>query len=154
MHKKKIYDLKIAIERLKSYCALQDKCQWDIKQKMQDWGLLEISQDYIMEQLIQEDYINEERYSRSFCRGKFKIKKWGKLKIINELKKKYISEICIKKGLEEINDLEYNLELNKQYQKKKASLKEKNIFLKNKKIATFLISKGYESDIVWNKINE
>ena len=154
MHKKKIYDIKIAVERLKSFCALQDKCQWDVKQKMQDWGLLKISQDYIMEQLIQEDYINEERYSRSFCRGKFKIKKWGKIKIINELKKKYISEICIKKGLEEINDLEYNLELNKQYQKKKASLKDKNIFFKNKKIAAFLISKGYESDIVWNIINE
>ena len=154
MHNKRIYDIKIAIERLKNYCALQDKCQWDVKQKMQEWGLLEISQDYIMEQLIQEDYINEERYSRSFFRGKFKIKKWGKLKIINELKKKHISEACIKKGLEEIQDSEYNVELNNQYQKKKASIKEKNIFIKNKKIANFLISKGYESNLVWNKINE
>ena len=119
MHKKRIYDIKIAVELLKSYCALQDKCQWDIKQKMQEWGLLEISQDHIMELLIQENYINEERFSRSFCRGKFKIKKWGKLKIINELKKKYISEKCITKGLEEIKDSEYHTELNNQYQKKK-----------------------------------
>ncbi len=154
MRKKKIYDIKIAIERLRIYCALQDKCQWDVKQKMQEWGLLKISQDHIMQLLIEEKYIDEERYSRSFCRGKFKIKKWGKVKITNELKKKYISAICITKGLEEIKDSEYDKELEKQYQKKKNSLlEERNIFMKNKKIATFLITKGYESDLVWNKIS-
>mgnify|MGYP001298911791 FL=1 len=154
MRKKKIYDIKIAIERLRLYCALQDKCQWDVKQKMREWGLLKISQDHIMQLLIEEKYIDEERYSRSFCRGKFKIKKWGKVKITNELKKKNISAICISKGLEEIKDSEYDKELEKQYQKKKNSLlEERNIFMKNKKIASFLITKGYESNLVWNKIS-
>ena len=154
MRKKKIYDIKIAIERLRVYCALQDKCQWDVKQKMREWGLLKISQDHIMQLLIEEKYIDEERYSRSFCRGKFKIKKWGKVKITNELKKKNISAICISKGLEEIKDSEYDKELEKQYQKKKNSLlEERNIFMKNKKIASFLITKGYESNLVWNKIS-
>ena len=119
MTQKRVYNIKIAIERLRNYCALEDKCQWDVKQKMHEWGLLKISQDHIMELLIQEKYIDEERYSRSFCRGKFKIKKWGKIKITNELKKKCISEICITKGLEEIKDTEYHEELHKQYQKKK-----------------------------------
>ena len=154
MPNKRVYDIKIAIERLRNYCALQDKCQWDVIQKMQEWGLLKISQDHILELLIQQKYVDEERYSRSFCRGKLRIKKWGKIKITNELKKKYISEVCITKGLEEINDSEYQEELDKQYHKKNATLKEKNQFIKKKKIAVYLISKGYESNLVWDKLRE
>ena len=119
MCKKRVYNIEIAIERLKNYCSLEDKCQWDVKQKMKEWGLPKISQDQIMELLINQKYIDEERYSKSFCRGKFKIKKWGKIKITNELQKKNISELYIAKGLEEINDAEYHKELDKQYQKKK-----------------------------------
>lgn len=152
MCKKRVYNIEIAIERLKNYCSLEDKCQWDVKQKMKEWGLPKISQDQIMELLINQKYIDEERYSKSFCRGKFKIKKWGKIKITNELQKKNISELYIAKGLEEINDAEYHKELDKQYQKKKDAINEKNNFIKNKKIATFLITKGYESNLVWNKI--
>ena len=154
MPNKRVYDIKIAIERLRNYCALQDKCQWDVIQKMQEWGLLKISQDHILELLIEEKYVDEERYSRSFCRGKFRIKKWGKIKITKELKKKYISEVCITKGLEEINDSEYQEELDKQYHKKNETLKEKNKFIKKKKIAVYLISKGYESNLVWDKLRE
>jgi regulatory protein len=154
MLKKRVYDIKIAVERLRNYCALQDKCQWDVIKKMQEWGLLKISQNHILEMLIQEQYVDEERYSRSFCRGKFNIKKWGKIKITNELKKKKISAVCISKGLEEINDLEYQNELDNQFHKKKCSINEKNYFIKKKKLATYLINKGYESDLVWNKISE
>jgi len=154
MLNKRVYDINIAIERLKNYCALQDKCQWDVIQKMQEWGLLEVSKNHILELLIQEKYVDEERYSRSFCRGKFRIKKWGKIKISNELKKKCISEVCITKGLEEINDFEYQEELNKQYHKKKSVIKEKNYFIKKKKIATYLINRGYENNLVWDKLRE
>ena len=154
MLNKRVYDINIAIERLKNYCALQDKCQWDVIQKMQEWGLLEVSKNHILELLIQEKYVDEERYSRSFCRGKFRIKKWGKIKISNELKKKYISKVCITKGLEEINDFEYQKELNKQYHKKKSIIKEKNYFIKKKKIATYLINRGYENNLVWDKLRE
>jgi regulatory protein len=146
--------IKIAIERLRNYCALQDKCQWDVIQKMQEWGLLEDSQNHILELLIEEKYVDEERYSRSFCRGKFRIKKWGKIKISNELKKKKISEVSINKGLEEISNFEYQEELDMQYHKKKKFIKEKNYFIKKKKIATYLINKGYESNVVWNKLKE
>ena len=90
MNDKRVYDIQIAIERLKNYCALQDRCQWDVTQKMNEWGLLEMTQNHILEILIQEKYIDEERFAESFCRGKFLIKKWGKIKISNELKKKKI----------------------------------------------------------------
>ena len=154
MPNKIIYDIKTTTERLKNYCALQEKCSWDVKQKMNEWNVPKISQDHLLKIIIREKYVDEERYSRLFCRGKFKIKKWGRIKIKNELKKKYISDIHIAKGLKEIENSEYQNELNKQYQKKRDSIKEKNHFLKKKKIAISLINKGYESNLVWEKLRE
>ena len=154
MHNKRVYDIKIAIERLKNYCALQDRCQWDVTQKMKEWGLLEMTQNHILEILIQEKYVDEERFTQSFCRGKFLIKKWGKVKITNELKKKKISDICIKKGLEEIDLTEYDLLLENLLTKKNDTLKDKNHFTRKSKLARFLIQRGFEGNLVWDKIRE
>ena len=154
MHNKRVYDIKIAIERLKNYCALQDRCQWDVAQKMKEWGLLEMTQNHILEILIQEKYVDEERFAQSFCRGKFLIKKWGKVKITNELKKKKISDICIKKGLEEIDLTEYDLLLENLLTKKNDTLRDKNYFTRKSKLARFLIQRGFEGNLVWDKIRE
>ena len=154
MHDKRVYDLKIAIERLKNYCALQDRCQWNVTQKMKEWGLLEMTQNHILEILIQEKYVDEERFAQSFCRGKFLIKKWGKVKITNELKKKKISDICIKKGLEEIDLTEYDLLLEDLLTKKNDTLRDKNHFTRKSKLARFLIQRGFEGNLVWDKIRE
>jgi regulatory protein len=154
MHNKRVYDIKIAIERLKNYCALQDRCQWDVTQKMKEWGLLEMTQKHILEILIQEKYVDEERFTQSFCRGKFLIKKWGKVKITNELKKKKISDICIKKGLEEIDLTEYDLLLENLLTKKNDTLRDKNHFTRKSKLARFLIQRGFEGNLVWDKIRE
>ena len=148
------YSTKLAIERIKNYCLKEDKCQLDIIKKMEEWGISKISQDHILDILIKEKYLDEERYSSSYCRGKFRMKKWGKMKIINALRGKKISKASINKGLEEINDSEYKIELEKQYQKKKKTTREKNHFIKQKKIATYLISKGYESDLVWDTLKK
>ena len=154
MHNKRVYDITIAIERLKNYCALQDRCQWDVTQKMKEWGLLEMTQNYILEILIQEKYVDEERFAQSFCRGKFLIKKWGKVKITNELKKKKILDICIKKGLEEIDLTEYDLLLENLLAKKNNTLRDKNHFTRKSKLARFLIQRGFEGNLVWDKIRE
>lgn len=154
MHNKRVYDIKIAIERLKDYCALQDRCQWDVTQKMKEWGLLEMTQNHILEILIKEKYVDEERFTQSFCRGKFLIKKWGKVKITNELKKKKISDICIKKGLEEIDLTEYDLLLENLLTKKNDTLRDKNHFTRKSKLARFLIQRGFEGNLVWDKIRE
>ena len=154
MHNKRVYDIKIAIERLKNYCALQDRCQWDVTQKMKEWGLLEMTQNHILEILIQEKYVDEERFTQSYCRGKFLIKKWGKVKITNELKKKKISDICIKKGLEEIDLTEYDLLLENLLTKKNDTLRDKNHFTRKSKLARFLIQRGFERNLVWDKIRE
>lgn len=154
MRNKRVYDIKIALELLKNFCTLQDRCQFDVIQKMKEWGLLELTQDHVLEILITDKYIDEERYAQSFCRGKFRIKKWGRMKITSELRKKQISNICINKGLKEIEDKEYEILLNNLLEKKNNSLKDKNHFARKKKIASFLIQRGFEGNLVWDKIRE
>ena len=154
MHNKRVYDINIAIERIKNYCALQDRCQWDVIQKLREWGLQQATKDHILEILITNKFIDEERFSTSFCRGKFSIKNWGKRKIINELRRKQISSICINTGLKEIDEKEYDLVLEKLFYQKERSIKDKNQFIRKTKIANFLIQRGFENNLVWNKIRE
>lgn len=154
MHNKRVYDINIAIEHIKNYCTLQDRCQWDVLQKLREWGLQQATKDHILEILITDKFIDEERFSISFCRGKFRIKNWGKRKIVNELRRKQISSICINTGLKEINDKEYDLVLEKLFYQKEKSIKDKNQFIRKTKIANFLIQRGFENNLVWDKIRE
>lgn len=151
---KRVYNIKTAIERLKKYCSSAEKCNFDVVQKIKDLGLKDSSKDYILKILNDENFINEERFTRAFCRGKFLIKKWGKVKIRSELTKKNISQTSIKLGFEEINEEEYLQQLNNLLNRKKNSLNDKNIFVKKKKIANYLVTKGYESNLVWCLLSE
>ena len=148
------YDIKNLIEQLKSYCAIQERCSNDIVTKMKSWRITNKNQNKILEILIQEDFINDKRYSKSFCRGKFRIKKWGKIKIVNELKRKNINTTTIISSLNEISDMDYSKELDTQFNKKKQSITTLNYYEKKKKIANYLIGKGYESNLVWEKLRE
>ena len=154
MYNKRVYDIRIALERIKSYCALQDRCQWDVLQKLSEWGLQQATKDHILELLITDKFVDEERFSVSFCRGKFRIKNWGKHKITNELKRKQISIICINIGLKEIDDNDYNQVLEKLFHQKNNILKDKSHFTRKTKIASFLIQRGFENNLVWDKIRE
>ena len=104
--------------------------------------------------LIEEGFVDEEQFSESFCRGKFRIKKWGRLKIVNALKRKNISDFCITKGLQQIKEAEYYKTLQEIYEKKKLSFNENNQFIKKGKIAKHLQQKGFESSLVWELINK
>ena len=114
---------------------------------MRDWGVEEYIIDNIVADLIIEKFIDERRFAESFCRGKFRIKKWGKIK------KRRISNSCINKGLEQIDLKEYSLLLNELFKKKKNSIKEKNKFIRNGKIAKYLQQKGFENNLIWELIN-
>ena len=135
MQNNKQYNVREVTERIQSFCAIQDRSQYEVKKKMRDWGVEEYIIDNIVADLIIEKFIDERRFAESFCRGKFRIKKWGKIKIKNELKKRRISNSCINKGLEQIDLKEYSLLLNELFKKKKNSIKEKNKFIRNGKIA-------------------
>lgn len=154
MQKNKTYNIKETTEKIQSFCALQDRCQWEVENKMRQWGVEEYIIENIVTDLILEKFIDEQRFSESFCRGKFRIKRWGKVKIKNELTLRKISFSCIQKGLEQINDKEYYSVLKELYEKKKSSIKDKNQFIKKGKIVKYLQQKGFESNLIWQLINK
>lgn len=154
MQKNKTYNIKEAIEKIKHYCAIQDRCQWETERKLKEYGLDDDVIDSIIGDLILEKYVDEQRFAESFCRGKFRIKRWGKVKIKNELKNRNISENCINIGMSQIDETEYINNLEKFYKKKRDSLKDKNHFTRKGKIAKHLQQKGFESNLIWDLINK
>jgi regulatory protein len=137
-----------ALEKARYWCALQERCHQEMRYKLFSWGLKEEAASQIISQLIGDGFLNEERFARSFVRGKFRIKHWGRIKIVNELKKKKISAYCIRKGLEEIEEQEYMETLTKLFEKRKKEIKERNPWRRKAKIVYFLVSKGYEQGLV------
>ncbi len=154
MQNNKVYTVKEATERIQSYCAIQDRCQWEVEKKMKEWGISDKIIENILTDLILDKFVNEERFSESFCRGKFRIKRWGRVKIKNELKIKKISNNCIDKGLLQIEKKEYMKVLKDLYLKKRDSLKDTNQFVRKGKIAKHLQQKGFESKLIWELINK
>ena len=154
MQEKKTYNIKEAIEKIKNYCAIQDRCQWETERKLKEYGLDDDVIESIMVDLILEKYVDEQRFAKSFSRGKFRIKRWGKVKIKNELRNRNISEYCINIGISQIDEMEYINNLEKFYIQKRDSLKDKNDFIRKGKIATYLQQKGFESNLIWDLINK
>ncbi len=148
------YDVvnEVALNKLRHYCAYQERCHEEVRNKLLSLKIYGNSLEEIINKLIEDDFLNEERYAKAYAGGKFRIKKWGKNKIINELKKRKISEYCIKKGLSEIEADEYISTMNELIQSALKRYKSKNPFETKNKAAKFLISKGYESNLVWNRL--
>lgn len=144
-----------AFQKIKQYCAYQERSHSEVKDKLYGYGLNRKEVDEQISKLIEENYLNEERFAIQFAGGKFRIKKWGRVKIKYELRKKQVSDYCIKKALSSIGEEEYERTLNKLFEEKRASLRsEKNIFIKKKKIQDHLLQKGYEAELVRVLIGE
>ena len=141
-------------EKMKNYCAREERAKSDVIKKMDLLGLSNENQQYIIDVLLNENYLNEKRFSQSFCRGKFKTKNWGKRKIIYALKKKCIAENYIEQAIQSISEKEYLEVLDKLFNQKKRKTLDANIFIRKKKIANFLIQRGFESSLVWEKMKE
>ena len=138
-----------ALPKLKQYCAYQERCHSEVKDKLYSYGVFKNDAEEIISKLIEENYLNEERFAIHFAGGKFRIKQWGKVKIKYELKQKNVSDYCIKKALNEIEDADYKKLLYKLAGLKLKTLKsEKNIFIKKRKLQDFLLQKGFETDLV------
>jgi len=152
---KKYHSKQEAIEKLKHYCAYQDRCQSEVKYKLIDLGIRGDDIDDVLLELLQGDYVNEERFARSFARGKFLMKAWGKNKITVKLKEKQVSKYCIEKGLTEIEDEAYMQTLKKVVAKKWESLRQQKYSqTKKQKVAAFAIQRGFESHLVWAELKE
>ena len=140
--------------KLKHYCSYQDRCHNEVENKLSKFNLISQAKDQILFNLINEDYLNETRFCKSFVRGKFKIKNWGKRRIIQELKSRKISEFNIKKGLSEINEIEYLEKFENLFNKKLSSLENLNRIDKKKKIFSYLQYRGWETNLIYEKINQ
>tara|TARA_Y100000766_G_scaffold78446_1_gene66687 strand:- start:1978 stop:2424 length:447 start_codon:yes stop_codon:yes gene_type:complete len=143
-----------ALEKMKKYCAYQERCQSEVRQKLYDFELHNNDIENILCSLIEQNFINEERFAKNFVRGKFRQKKWGKIKIKQHLKQKQISDYCIKTGLEVIDTEDYLTTLNSIISKKEKLISEENNFIKKQKIAKYAINKGFENDLVWDHLSD
>ena len=139
-------DLRTMITR---YCEYQDRCQKEVRNKLYENGARKDEVEEIMIELISNKTIDEERYARNFARGKFRIKNWGKRKIVYELKQDQISDYCIKKGLSEIDEEEYLQTLERLTIMKMPEIeKDKNLFTRRAKLQRYLSQKGYEHELI------
>ena len=139
-----------AYQKLKHYCAYQDRCHSEVKTKAYSFGLRKSEVEELTSKLIGENCLNEERFAKAFAGGKFRIKQWGRIKIRSELKNKQISYYCIAAALDEIDDLKYKETLHKLAVKRWNSIKGAgtNLFVKMTKTRDHLLLKGYEANLV------
>jgi regulatory protein len=148
------YTPKEALPRLRKYCAYQERCHQELKQKMYGWNMYGSDIDQLITQLIEEGFLNEERYAKALAGGKFRQKGWGRKKIENTLKMKGISGYLLSAAMKEIDGDDYKKKLVLLLEKKKRTLKSETVMNEKQKLARFAIGKGYEPEMVWVAVNE
>ena len=146
------YTIDEAKKKIESYCTYQDRCHKEVANKLREMGMIPRAIDQIIGHLIQENFLNEERFAKSYARGKFNIKKWGKKRIVNELKMRDISKYNIASALKEIDENDYLNTLDLLAEKRLSAIREKNIQTRRKKLADYLLYRGWESHLVYDKI--
>lgn len=144
----------VALEKMKNWCAYQERSQFEVRNKLFEYGIFNEEAENIISQLIQENFLNEERFALAFARGKFRIKRWGRIKIKLELKQHKVSEYCISKALKQIDGNEYFATLEKIIEKKTKEIRESNKIKKQYKIIKYAMSRGYEQDIIMDAIKK
>lgn len=137
-----------ALQKLRQYCAYQERSHSEVIQKLWELGVRKAEHDEIVSSLIEEDYLNEERFAIQFAGGKFRMKNWGRKRIYYALKEKKVSEYNIRKAMKEIPDDAYEKTLLQLAEKKYASLKDEQYLVRKKKTMDYLMQKGYEPELV------
>jgi regulatory protein len=148
---KKVYQLDEARLKIERYCVYQERCHQEVEMKLREMQLIPEAVEKILLHLLENDFINETRFSQAFARGKFSIKKWGRNRIVNELKKRKISTYNINLALKEIDDKDYIKTFDELAEKRLKQITEKNKYKKRKKFADYLLYRGWESDLVYEK---
>ncbi len=138
-----------ALIRAEATCAYQERCQQEMRDKLYDWGLHSLEVENIIARLITDNFLNEERFAIAFAGGKFRIKKWGRIKIKLELKKRKISDYCIRKAMQQIDDTDYAKTIRDLIAKKSKEIKGGKEYIRKYKIAKFVASRGFEQDLIW-----
>ena len=134
MNSKKSYTVQEIQQKIAQYCVYQDRCHKEVEEKIKSFDLIPEAREMILLNLMKDNFLNEERFAKSFARGKFRIKHWGKNRIVNELKIRDISPYNIKTALKEIDDKEYINTIYKITEKRNNVISETNHYKRKKKI--------------------
>jgi regulatory protein len=148
------YTIEEATKKLEHYCAYQERCHKEVKQKLKDMNMIPEASDMIVVHLLEQNFLNEERFAKAYAKGKFRIKKWGKYRITLELKRKEISKFNLNEALKEIDEEEYIDVFNDLAEKRNNSLKETDKYKRRKKLIDYLLYRGWETFLVYDKANE
>lgn len=143
-----------ARQKIYAYCSYQERSHQEVRTKLFGYGLYSSEVDEILSHLITEGFLNEERFAKAFAGGKFRIKNWGRVKIIHELEAKGLTSNCIRSGLKEIDEGDYQEVLHDLLMKKNEHLEGEDPFTKRDKLAKYGIQKGFESELVWKQVRE
>ncbi len=149
----KTYTVEEAKRALERYCVYQDRCHKEVEQKLRDYRMIPEACEIIIIHLIEHHFLNEERFSKSFARGKFRIKKWGKQRIVRELKFRNISEYNIKTALKEIDEDDYLKTFHQLAEKRFLAITEANKYKKKKKLTDYLLYRGWETNLIYEKVD-
>ncbi len=135
---------------MQRYCAYQERCHKEVRGKLLDIEVYGDDLEEIMMALVQEDYLNEERFARSFARGKFRLKQWGKMRISAELKKRDISDYCQRKAMTEIDQEEYLATAHKLGEKLMREYSGQPEYVRKQKIIRRMATRGYEFELIYS----
>lgn len=140
--------------KLYRYCAYQERCHQEVEEKLRELGVRGDSSDEVINHLISEGFLNEERFAKNFASGKFRLKHWGRLKIVRELEQRNVSTHCIRAGLREIDEREYAISLGELLKRKASQTEAANVFTLRDKVSRFAIQKGFEPELVWTLLKQ
>ena len=150
----KSYSLEEATRAAEHFCAYQERCHQDVERKLKKIGMIDDAIDQIIPHLLQHNFLNETRFAKVFAGGKFRIKKWGRVRIVRELKMRGLNKRTIDLGLAEIPDGDYLKTFDTLSRKRNDQLTETNKFKRRKKLADYLLYRGWESHLVYAKAKE
>lgn len=145
--KVKITDVNVAMAKAEHYCAYQERSQQEVRNKLYEWGLWTDAVENIITKLIEDNYLNEERFANAYTKGKFNQKAWGKIKIKQGLKLKHVPPVLIKKALATIDANQYISTLTRLLEKKATTLSEKAGNKRRYKLQQYAYSRGFETDL-------
>ncbi|MFL0353234.1 regulatory protein RecX [Xanthomarina sp. GH4-25] len=150
----KTYTVEEAKRRLENYCAYQERCHKEVVKKLQGMRMIPEAIDVVVVHLLEHDFLNETRFAKTYVRGKFRVKKWGKRRLELELKKREISRFNRLEAFKEISEADYLSTFHALAEKKAESIRETNPLKKKKKLADYLLYRGWESHLVYDKVHE
>ncbi|PQJ71853.1 recombinase RecX [Polaribacter butkevichii] len=154
MIKKKSFTVDEIKRKLENYCVYQDRSHKEVEQKMYEYNLIPEAKEMILLSLMKDNFLNEERFAKSFARGKFRIKSWGKQRIVRELKFRDISAYNIKTALKEIDEDEYLKTIYRITENRNEVISETDNYKRKKKLIDFLMRKGFENELIFKVVAE